>query len=175
MNRKPRSDSKLDGLPEDQHTQLAEWLTVENISYAQARDRCKEEFGISTSLSALQSFYARFAAPWKYARAKESADEFAELMAGKFDEANIKKAKQLAFDALSSPQPDLKAAKALLKIVGDSAKLTIAQEKVTLEARKVKILEDKAALADQAKGIAGNEELSDTEKAAQMRALFGMG
>lgn len=175
MSRKPRSDSKLDALSEEQHVQLAEWLTLENISYAQARDRVREQFGVSTSLAALQSFYSRFAAPWKYARKKEAADQFAELMEGNFDAANIKAAKSLAFDALSQPLPDVKTAKTLLKIVGDSKKLELAQEKVSLDARKVALLEQKAALADKAKGIAGNEELSDAEKAAQMRSLFGMG
>lgn len=172
MSRKPRSDSKLDALSEQQHAQLAEWLTLENCSYAEAKKRCLEQFGVSTSLSALQSFYSRFAAPWKYARAKGAADEFAELMEGKFDAASIKAAKQLAFEALSAPSPDLKAAKALLKIVGDSAKLSLQQEKLSLDARKVALLEAKAKLADQASAIANDGQLSEEEQAAKMRALF---
>ena len=110
MSRKPRSDSKLDAPSEEQHVTLAEWLTIENVSYADAKARVLDQFGVSTSVAALQSFFSRFAAPWKYARAAGEADSFADLMEGKFDAATIKKAKQLAFDAMSGPRPDLKAA-----------------------------------------------------------------
>jgi hypothetical protein len=173
--KKPRSDSKLDALPPEQQEQLAEWLTIENVSYAEARKRVRQRFGVSTSAAALQGFYSRFAAPWKYLRAKGEADQFAALMEGHFDEASIKRAKQLAFEAMTAPRPDLKAAKALLKIVGDSAKVEIARQKLTLDSRKVAVLEAKAKLADQAKDIAGDANLSDEEKAQRVRSLFGMG
>lgn len=138
--RKPRSDSKLDALNPEQQERLAEWLTIENLSYAAARERVREEFGVSTTASALAGFYSRFAAPWKYARARGEAESFAALMEGQFDAASIKAARQLAFSALTSPQPDLQAAKALLKIVGDSAKLTLAERKLTLDAEKFRQL-----------------------------------
>lgn len=173
--RKTRGDSKLDALPPAQQEQLAEWLTIENLTYAEARARVAEQFGVFTSLSALQSFYARFAAPWKYTRAHGEAETFAQLMEGQFDAATIKKAKQLAFDAMANPQPDLKSAKALLKIVGDSHKLTLAEKKLTLDERKVTLLEAKAALADKGKAIAGDENLTEEQKGAQLRSLFGMG
>jgi hypothetical protein len=173
MSRKPRSDSKLDALSEEQHVTLAEWLTIENVSYADAKARVLDQFGVSTSVAALQSFFSRFAAPWKYARAAGEADSFADLMEGKFDAATIKKAKQLAFDAMSGPRPDLKAAKALLKIVGDSAKLSLAQEKLSLDARKVKILEAKAAQADAAKAVTSDESLTPEQQLLRYRQIFG--
>ncbi len=135
-NRKTRGDSKLDALQPAQQEQLAEWLTVENITYAEARARCADQFGVSTSLSALQAFYARFAAPWKYTRARGEAETFAQLMEGQFDAATIKRAKQLAFDALANPKPDLNSAQTLLKIVGESAKLSLQERKLLLDAEK---------------------------------------
>lgn len=174
MSRKPRSDSKLDALSEEQQAQLAEWLAVENLSYAAAKEKVREEFGVSTSVAALQSFYSRFAAPWKYARSKEAADSFAELMAGNYDEATIKAAKQLAFDSLSSPTPDLKAAKTLLKIVGDSAKLKISQDKLTLDGRKVALLEKKAAQADAAEGVTRDETLTPEARERKLKEIFGL-
>ncbi|PTX95759.1 hypothetical protein [Opitutus sp. ER46] len=174
MNKKPRGDSKLDALTPEQQELLAEWLTIENVTYAEARTRVQDQFGVSTTASALQSFYSRFAAPWKYARAHGEAENFASLMEGKFDAASIKRAKQLAFEALTSPQPDLKTARALFKLIGDSAKTTIAKERLALDDRKVKLLEAKAALADKATAIVNNHEISEEEQAAQMRALFRM-
>ncbi|MBI5770823.1 MAG: hypothetical protein HZA93_23805 [Verrucomicrobia bacterium] len=171
--RKPRGDSKLDALAPSQKEQLAEWLTVENLTYAEARTRVAEQFGVFTTASALQSFYSRFAAPWSYARAAGDAEAFASLMEGKFEPAAIKAAKQLAFTALTSPQPDLKTAKTLFKIVGDSAKLTLAQEKISLDARKVALLEKKAAQADAASAVTSDAKLSDEEKFARYRQIFG--
>ncbi len=173
--KKPRGDSKLDALPLPQKETLSEWLTVDNLTYDEAKARVASEFGVFTTKSALCSFYSRFAAPWSYTRAAGDAEAFGALMDGKFEPAAIKKAKQLAFTALTSPQPDLKTAKTLLKIVGDSAKLDLAKEKVSLDARKVALLEAKAALADKAKGISDNEALTPEQKAAQLRSLFGMG
>jgi hypothetical protein len=174
MSKKPRGDSKLDALNGQQQALLAEWLTLENLTYEEAQKRVLENFGVSTTRSALCRFYARFAAPWKYTQAAGEAESFAELMEGKYDEATIKRTKQLAFEALVSPQPDVKSAKALLKIVGDSAKLTLQQQKLQLDSRKVAILEAKASLADQATKIANDQQLTEEEQAARMRALFRM-
>ncbi|MBI5693655.1 MAG: hypothetical protein HZC55_26560 [Verrucomicrobia bacterium] len=175
MNRKPRGDSKLDALSPAQQERLAEWLTIENLTYAEALVRVREEFGVSTSRSALHGFFTRVAAPWKYAQARGEAETFAGLMEGQFDAATIKKAKQLAFDAVAGPRPDLKSARTLLKIIGDTAKQQLAERRLELDTRKVTLLEAKAALADRAKGISDNSALTPEEKAAQLRALFGMG
>ncbi len=174
MNKKPRGDSKLDALLPAQKEQLAEWLTVENMTYAKAKARVAKEFGVATTASALASFYSRFAAPWSYARASADAEAFASIVEGTIEPALIKRTKQLAFKALTDRKPDVKTAKALLKMIGDSAKITLQKEKLGLDARKVTLLEAKAALADKAKAIANNQALSEEEQAAQMRALFRM-
>jgi len=173
MNRKPRSDSKLDALTPQQREQLCSWLTIENRSYAEVKALAREHFDITTSDPALVAFYSRVAAPWKYAQARGEADTFEKLMEGKFDAATIKRAKQLAFESMSGPRPDLKAAKTLLKIIGDSAKLTLAQDRLGLDARKVALLEQKAALADEAKLVAGNKNLTPDEQLSRYKQIFG--
>lgn len=172
--KKPRGDSKLDALSPAQKEQLSDWLIEENLTYAQAKARVQEEFGVSTNTSALCSFYSRWATPRKYAQSRDAAEEFSQLMEGKFDEATIKAAKQAAFDALTSPQRDLKAAKSLLKIVGDSSKLTLAQEKVSLEARKVALLEQKAAQADAASKVMQDESLTPAQREARVKEALGL-
>lgn len=173
--RKTRSDARLLSLTEAQQEKIATWLTIENRSYDEVRSMIAVEFGVKTSVGALHNFYTSVAAPWKYARAAGEADSWAELMDGKFDQATIKRVRQLAFEAMSTPQPDLKVVKALMKISGDAAKLSLAQERLGLDARKVVILEAKAALADKATEIANDKNLTEEEQAAGMRALFGMG
>lgn len=174
-DKKPRGDSKLDALDPAAKEQLCRWLTVDNLTYAKAKEQLRAEFGITTNNDALHRFYGQVAAPWQYASAAGEADSFAQLMAGRFDEATIKKAKQLAFTALTSRKPDLKTAKVLLKIVGDSAKVSIAQDKLTLDGRRIVLLEKKAAQADKTAEILGNKSISEEEQAKQVRNLFGMG
>jgi hypothetical protein len=173
MNKKPRGDSKLDALLPAQKEQLAEWLTVENLTYGKAKERVAKEFGVTTTVSALASFYSRFAAPWSYTQAEQDAEAFASLTEGRIDPAMRKRVKQLAFKALTNRKPDLKSAKVLLKIAGDSAKVEIAKEKLGLDARKVALLEAKAALADKAKAVTDDKELSDEEKLSRFKQIFG--
>lgn len=172
--RKPRGDSKLDALLPEQQERLAEWLTIENLTYAEAKERVQAEFGVSTTPSALQGFYSRFAAPWKYARARGEAESFAALLEGKFDEASKKKVQQLAFEALNSPSPDTKAAKTFFKILGDTAKVEIARDRVTLDARKVKLLEQKAAQAEAAENVTKDATLTPEAREAKLKEIFGL-
>jgi hypothetical protein len=167
--------SLFNKLTPEQRVQLASWLTVENLTYKDARELVESQFGVSTSEDALVRFYSSFAVPWQYSQASDEAEAFGKLMEGNFDDATIRRAKQLAFSALTDRNPDVKTAKALLKIVGDSAKVDLAKERLTLDARKVALLEAKAALADRAKGIAGDSNLTEEQKGAQLRSLFGMG
>lgn len=174
MNKKPRGDSKLDALLPAQKEQLAEWLTVDNLTYAKAKARVEKEFGVKTTASALASFYSRFAAPWSYSRASEDAEAFASLTEGRIDPAMQKRVKQLAFKALTDRKPDLKSAKVLLKIAGDSAKVEIAKEKLSLDARRIALLEKKAAQADAAKKVTENTTLTPAEREAEYKRIFGM-
>jgi hypothetical protein len=57
--------------------------------------------------------------------------------------------------------------------VGDSAKLSLAQEKLSLDARKVKILEAKAAQADAAKAVTSDESLTPEQQLLRYRQIFG--
>lgn len=172
--RKPRSDSVIEGLPPARRERVSHWLSVENLSYTDTVEKISKEFGIRTSVGALQTWFTRIERPRQYAAAKGAANEFAELMDGNFDEANVKLAKQLAFEAMSSPTPSIGAAKELLKIVTDSAKLQIAREKVSLDTRKVAVLEAKARQADAAKAITESGTLTPEQKTAKMREIFGL-
>lgn len=173
-DKKPRGGVSLfNKLTPEQREQLATWLTVENKTYDEARKLVAEEFGVSTSNDALRRFYASFAVPWQYSQAAGEAEAFGELMEGKFDEATIKRAKQLAFSAITSPTPDVKTAKALLKIVGDSAKAKREETKLGLEERKVTLLEKKAAQADEAKAVTEDTALTPEQKMKRYRQIFG--
>jgi hypothetical protein len=73
---------------------------------------------------------------------------------------------QQAFELLTSPDPD---PAELVKL----GKIILQSQKQGLDERKVAMLEAKAKKADQAEDVMGSQ-LSDEEKAAKMRSIFGM-
>jgi hypothetical protein len=171
---KPRADAKLKSMPQEQQDALCEWLTMENVTYSEARKRLASRFSVSTSLASLSDYYSSVAVPWKYARARGLADQLATMSEGSFDAATTKRLQALLFEMSVTNRVDLKAIKTLAKIVGDSHKLTLAQSRLELDKRKVKILEAKAEQADQAKGVAGDKNLSPQEKERRIKAVFGI-
>ena len=172
--RKPRSDSKLRTLPPSQLLKLREWLGVESLAYDEVITRVRDEFGVSTSRAALSEFYSADVVPWKYARAHGVADDFAKLADGKFDEATRKRVQQLAFEIATSPHPDIEALSALSKILGDTAKLKLQEQKLTHEARRIAVIEKKAAQADAAKEVTKAVDLTPEQRDEKLKEIFGL-
>lgn len=54
------------------------------------------------------------------------------------------------------------------------AKVKFEERKISISDRRVTLLERKAAQADQAKGIMQDQQLSEDQRAARMRELFGI-
>jgi hypothetical protein len=59
------------------------------------------------------------------------------------------------------------------KFAVSAATVLMRRESQKLDERKIKLLEKKAAQADEAKGIVNDKQLSEAEKAERMRQLFG--
>jgi hypothetical protein len=151
---------------------VREWLGVESLSYDDAIERVRDEFGVKTSRAALSEFYTADVVPWKYARAHGVAGDFAKLAEGKFDEATRKRVQQLAFEIATSPHPDIEALSALSKILGDTTKLKLQQQKLSHDARRIELLEKKAAQADKAEGVLKDAALTDEQRTQRMRQIF---
>lgn len=174
---KPRADSKLASLPENQREMLRRWLVDENLSYGAARERLREDFGVETSERALSVFYAKECFSDRFAQARDFADKVAaEVQEGadKFDDATISLIKQKAFERAVAKDGDLKELQILAGIIGDTAKLRIKQQEVELAERRIALLEKKAAEADAAREVAGDAALSAEEKEARIKAVFGL-
>jgi len=56
---KPRGDSKLDGLNEEQKKLLCQWLFEENVTYKKAQERCQSQFALAVHLDSLLNFRQR--------------------------------------------------------------------------------------------------------------------
>jgi hypothetical protein len=121
--RKPRSDSKLDALDQDQQRQLCEWLLTPGLSYERVKKLVLDEFKTSTSGQALSSFYQSYVGAYvlEHRRravglAHEVGDEL-KRQPGQFSEATIDALEQKAFELAQNPMVDPKEVKAIFSLV----------------------------------------------------------
>lgn len=134
-DKKPRGDSKLHGLSPERKAQLCAWLTVDNLTYKEARARLASEFGCFTSDNALSEFWP-VALKWKYARDHAAAQDMASWQQGDFQPAVKKRLEQLAFQLATSPTVDVKTLKAFVKMITDGEKVQLQKNTLALELEK---------------------------------------
>jgi hypothetical protein len=158
MPRKPRSDSKLDNLPEPQFMQLRDGLLKREFkSYEAALSWLAVECGVSSTASALSSFYKRHCAPLVAERrqfAAIRAEALGEAMEDdpvNWDQAIIERTKQLTFEFLDSDEVDADSVKKLLDAILKAQRQQMDREKLT-HSTKSKIEAGLDALFEEIKG-----------------------
>jgi len=178
QNRKRRSDHKLSKLNPEQKTLLRTWLVDENLSYEKAQERLMADFNLHISTGALSDFYATECFSLRSSQAKHFAENIVSELTesgSNYDAATMALIKQKAFERAYARDGNVDELATLAKIIGDSAKLKLKERDQQLTERRIILLEAKAALADKATEIAGNEQLTEEEKGKRLRSLFGMG
>lgn len=174
--KKPRSDSKIAALAPELRAEIARRLGEANQSYEDVSVWLAED-GHRISITALCNWYSIHS--WK--EHKGSAREVAEAVraeaasSGDYDEATLALVKERAYILARTKGADVKDLATLAAIIGDSAKLRLKEREVALTERRILILEKKAARDDQTEGILKDGDLTEAEKAARLRGLFGMG
>lgn len=173
MSGKPRSDSKLDNLPELQFLELRDGLLNRTLkSYEEALSWLASECGVSSSAASLSAFYKRHCAPLVKERRQfaairaEALGDAMESDPVNWDTAIIEKTKQLAFEFLDSEDVDADSVKKLLDAI-------LKAQKQELDVRRVVLMEEKARKADEAAGVAGDGALTAEEKQERMKEIFG--
>lgn len=179
--RKPRSDSKLMSLPEEQQAELAEWL-LSAVPYHKAKDLVQKEFHVTTSLAALSAFWDEVCTPALLARRQQAvttADEIAEearIKPGNFDLATIDAIKQKAFELAVSPMANPRDVKSLFMLITKNRDQELKSIQIQLERDRFEFNAAKAALAklQALRAIATDRALDDDSKLKAARlALFG--
>lgn len=177
MSRKPRADSKLFTMPEEQ--QLEIFLLLKNgMSYRKARLYLQRELGVSVSLAALSHAWET----WSRQAAKDHAlktvaackainSQAATLLPG-MDTATESILQTAAFNAVSAEDPET--AKLYLGMYMDLLKAKTDTRKLEQAERKLELLEKKAAAMDKVEETVKSESLSPLEQANLMRGLFNM-
>jgi hypothetical protein len=174
LKRKPRTDSKLDGLPPERFMELRERMLSNQETYQEIRAWLAGECGVAVSGGALSVFFKRHCAPLLSERrqlAAAQAEAVGSIAAENpvdWDAATIERLRQFAFQMMLAPGADPRAVKAIFAIL-------LKKQGLDNDTRKVRLLETKAAQADQAKATVNDNKLSEEEKAARIRQIFRMG
>jgi hypothetical protein len=176
--RKPRSDSRLAALPENQKEVLERWIYEENLSYAEVSKRLHADFGVQSSPTAVryhkehldqERILARVAINAQ--KANEIADAFQKNPAP-VPQAVVKLVTQLAFEEITrGTELDKEFIVKLTKLAVDSG---LKAKKLELDERKVALLEQKAKQAEEAEKALTNTELTEEQKREKLFNIFGI-
>jgi hypothetical protein len=171
MNRKPRSDSKLDTMPESRVLELRDGM-ITGWSHEQCKSWLAAECSLSCSGSALTNFYKRHCLPLMRESRQLAAVKAEAIVdeAGRTDwnTATLELVKQVSFEMMSGQKIDAKTSEKFIKLI-------LKADKQDTDKQKFELLKAKAMQADQAKGVAGDNKLTDEEKAAELKRIFRMG
>lgn len=152
MMKKPRSDSKLLALSEEQQAQIAEWL-LSGMPYRQARELIEREFNIKTSFAALSRFWDDVCTPALLARRRravstaEDMANAAQEMPGKFDEATLDAIRQAAFNLAIQPQSSPRDVKQLFTLLLKARDQELKDKDIEIKLRRLEMLERNNAAA----------------------------
>lgn len=171
-DKKPRSDSKLDGLSSSQRAELIR-LLADGCSYKQALEWLEAECMVTVSLSALTPFYKRHVVPLlkerrDYAAAQAEAI-VAQVGAIDWDVASRERLRQLAFRELNREDADVDTVEKLANLMLKSSQQEIERERL-MSNLKSKIDAGLDALFAEIKGNPKAEKLFAELKAAVAKA-----
>lgn len=161
-------------MPEISQARLADWL-LGGMTYHEANLLVEKEFGLKASvgLDRYTGFWEAVCVPQLLLRRRRMAGtagqraEAADANPAQFDRATLDALQQRAYELAENPQAKSKDVKAILGLL-------LKAKDQSLEERKIALLEKKSAAFDQAKGLIENKELTEAQRAARMREVFGI-
>lgn len=184
MDKKPRSDSKLDAMPGNRVMELRDKL-LSGESYQDCLNWLDLECGVESSPASLSTFYKRHCWPIVRERRQVSvikAEAFGDAMEQdpvNWDGAIVDRTKQKLFEFLSGDGASLEDAAEALKAITQARKQefteVIQTKRQETEERKLALLEAKAKQADDSKDVLGNDKLTPAQKQERLKGIYGMG
>lgn len=172
--RKRRADAFERQLSAEQQGTLRDGL-LGAWTYQDAVDWLEAECGVASSAAALSSYWEHYCAPVLRERRQmavlkaEQVLEAAENDGVDFGAAGMERLRQLTFEFLLNTNGEVDT-----KEVARLMKLVLADKALSHDARKLKLLEDKARKADAAEKIVADKKTTPEEKAVAVRELFGI-
>ncbi len=181
--KKPRSDSKLDALKQDQQRQLCEWMLTPGLSYESIKELVVDKFKISTNSGSLSRFYQSRVSAYLIQRrsqqvgvAKEVGEEL-KKMPGEFSQVTIDALEQKAFELANNPVVEARSIKAIFMLLLRARDQSLKEKDIDLKLRRLQLLEENSKsakekltaikMSPQARGLSA-ETLKKIEEAAKL-------
>jgi len=175
---KPRSDSKLLNLPDEQQCQIADWL-LGGMPYHVVGPLIEKEYGVKVSKNVLMRFWQTVCEPMllvKRRRAVQTSEAIADeakARPGQFNAAAIDALQQKAFELMISPQADARDVHDLFSLVLKAQAQEMDKSQLALDERRIKLLEERASQAELAREVVESDETPEQQQ-AKLKQIFGM-
>jgi len=120
--RKPRTDSTLDWLPDDQREQLMDWI-LGRVSYRQIVERMRDLYQVETSIRSISEYWRKYGAEhWKVRRQgalQMARDVVAEAQShpGEFSEAAVAALEEKVFALAMDPEGSVAELKGIVTLL----------------------------------------------------------
>jgi hypothetical protein len=179
--KKKRADSVLDKLPPNQRATLEGWLFNDNLSYTDAAKKLWEDFNVRVSPSSLSSFWQECSQRRLLDRIASSGVKVNEAV-GQFRKSQAQTLEAMegmvgtiAFEKSmkDGDEFDPKTIANFTSLMIEIKKLAIKEAELSLDQRRVILLEKKAKQADDAAEIV-ESKLSPEEKQKKLKSIFGI-
>lgn len=169
MQKKVRADSRLKTMAPERQAQIVDWSRT--LTLHQLKERVRKELGVETNTTSLSEFLSYWHLSQHLEQAAGFSNELKETLKTlpdlKLDEEQINAAAQVVFELDAAKNKDLGAFLSLRRLrQKDKDQLN--------EARRIQLLEKKAAQAEEAEKTVKDETLTPEERMNRMRQIFGM-
>ncbi len=180
---KTRSDSIIDGLPQNQKDAVEVWLFEENLSFKEVSERLWQDFSVRCGSSSVERYHNRRAPERALDKIAESAGK-ANAVVAKFREnpsetyeAVLKLVGQIAFEAALKKDSDPEVLFNFTKLLIAARDREIKREQLELDRERFEFKASEACLRHlpSLREIVGNKTLNQDAKIdAIRRKLFGV-
>ena len=164
--KKLRKDSKFAQLTDEQRDELAIYMLGGGVSLADTQQWLAAR-GVKVSQQSISEYYRLHVLPSKWQRMAETAAVLNKVEGESVTDAAHRAVAQRVFELATAPETDPEMLARFYKLMNDGQ--TTAQGE-----RKLRLLEQKAAAADDAAAAIRDNTLSAAEKEARIKEIFGL-
>ena len=162
--KKLRKDSKFARLTEEQRSELGVYLEGHSLDESQQWLAAR---GVEVSLQSISEFYRLHVLPCKWQRMATVAAVLSKVEGESVTDAAHRAVAQRVFELATDPEADPEMLAKFYKLMNDGQATAQGE-------RKLRLLEQKAAAADDAAAAIRDNTLTAAEKEARIKEIFGL-
>ena len=164
--KKLRKDSKFAALTDEQRDELAAYMLGGGVSLADTQQWLAAR-GVKVSQQSISEYYRLHVLPSKWQRMAQTAAVLNKVEGESVTDAAHRAVAQRVFELSTDPEADPEQLAKFYKLMNDGQATAQGE-------RKLRLLEQKAAAADDAAAAIRDNTLTAAEKEARIKEIFGL-